>query len=104
MITITDIKSITIPQQDIATFCRRHHIQKLAFFGSVLRADFGPDSDIDVLVEFEPDVRLGLMTFAKIQRELADLLQRPVDLVTPEGLKPLLKETVLESAQVIYAV
>ncbi|MFN8458646.1 MAG: nucleotidyltransferase family protein [Anaerolineae bacterium] len=94
---------IKIPQEKITAFCRQHHIRKLALFGSVLREDFSPESDLDLLVEFEPETRIGLLAFAKIQRELSELLQRPVDLVTPEGLKPLIKDTILNSAQVIYA-
>jgi len=88
---------------EIAAFCRQHHIRRLALFGSILREDFSPDSDIDVLVEFEPEARIGLMAFARTQRALSDLLQHPVDLVTPEGLKPLIKQTVLDSAEVLYA-
>jgi predicted nucleotidyltransferase len=99
---VTSIQ-IKIPQEEITAFCRQHHIRKLALFGSVLRGDFGPGSDLDILVEFEPQTRIGLLAFARIQRELSELWQRPVDLVTPEGLKPLIKDTILNSAQVIYA-
>lgn len=73
-------------------------------FGSVLREDFGVDSDVDVLVDFEPSARVGLMALARTQRELSELLQRPVDLVTRDGLKPLIRQAVLDSAEVIYAV
>ncbi len=97
------MKNIQISQTQIADFCRRHQIRWLALFGSVLRDDFGPESDVDVLVEFEPQARLGLMAYAGIQRELSELLQRPVDLVTRDGLKPLIKQAVLDSAEVIYA-
>lgn len=90
--------------KEIAAFCRRYHIRRLAIFGSVLREDFSPKSDIDMLVEFEPETRLGLMTFIGIQEELSELFQRPVDLVTSEGLKPMIKQEVLDSAKVIYAV
>lgn len=98
-----EMKNIQISQTQIANFCRQHQIRWLALFGSVLRDDFGPVSDVDVLVEFEPEVRLGLMAYAGIQRELSELFQRPVDLVTRDGLKPLIKQAVLDSAQVIYA-
>jgi predicted nucleotidyltransferase len=97
------MKNIQISQTQIADFCRQHQIRWLALFGSVLRDDFGPESDVDVLVEFEPQARLGLMAYAGIQRELSELLQRPVDLVTRDGLKPLIKQAVLDNAQVIYA-
>ena len=97
------LKNIQISQTQIADFCRQHQIRWLALFGSVLRDDFGPESDIDVLVEFEPQARLGLMAYAGIQNELSELLQRPVDLVTRNGLKPLIKQDVLDSVEVIYA-
>lgn len=95
---------LTIPTDEIATFCRRHHIRQLALFGSVLRDDFGPDSDVDVLVEFEPGASIGLLAFARTQRELSELFQHPIDLVTRSGLKPLIKQAVLADAEVIYAV
>lgn len=94
---------IDIPADEIAAFCRRHHIRSLSLFGSILREDFGPDSDADVLVEFEPDAQVGFITLSRMQRELAELLQRPVDLVPKEGLKPKIREAVLSSAEVVYA-
>jgi hypothetical protein len=93
---------LQIPQDRLADFCRRHHIRWLALFGSVLRDDFGPDSDVDILVDFEPEARIGLLAFARIQRELSELLQRPVDLVTRDGLKWVIRQAVLDSAEVIY--
>lgn len=97
------LKNISLPSAEIAEFCERHHIRRLALFGSVVRDDFSSASDIDILVEFEPQAQVGLMAFARIQRELSEILQRTIDLVTPEGLKPLIKQTVLDSAEVIYA-
>jgi predicted nucleotidyltransferase len=94
---------IDIPADEIAAFCRRHHIRSLSLFGSVLREDFRPDSDADVLVEFEPDAQVGFIALSRMQRELAELLQRPVDLVPKEGLKPKIREAVLSSAEVVYA-
>jgi predicted nucleotidyltransferase len=94
---------IDIPADEIAAFCRRHHIRSLSLFGSVLREDFHSDSDADVLVEFEPDAQVGFITLSRMQRELAELLQRPVDLVPKEGLKPKIREAVLSSAEVVYA-
>jgi uncharacterized protein len=73
---------IDIPRPQIADFCRRNHIRRLALFGSVLRDDFGPASDVDVLVEFEPGTRVGLRFFA-MERELSAILGRKVDLCTP---------------------
>lgn len=94
---------IDIPAGEIAAFCRRHHIRSLSLFGSVLREDLRADSDADVLVEFEPDAQVGFIALSRMQRELAELLQRPVDLVPKEGLKPKIREAVLVSAEIVYA-
>ncbi len=92
---------IDIPKDRIAEFCRRHRIRKLSLFGSILRDDFGPDSDVDVLVEFEPDARTGFAFFA-MQDELAVMLGRSVDLHTPESLSRYFRDEVLSEAQVQY--
>jgi predicted nucleotidyltransferase len=94
---------IEIPMDEIATFCQRHHIRQLALFGSVLREDFGPESDLDILIEFEPEAQIGFMALSGMQLELSELFQRPVDLVPRQGLKPKIKDIILSSAQVIYA-
>ncbi len=96
------MKNFQISQEQLADFCQRHQIRWLALFGSVLRDDFGPESDVDVLVEFEPEVRIGLMAYIGVMQELSDLLQHPVDLVLRDGLKPQIKDEVLDSVQVIY--
>jgi predicted nucleotidyltransferase len=75
----------------------------LALFGSVLREDFRPDSDVDVLVAFKPEARISFVTLSRMQRELTELFQRPVDLVPMDGLKPIIRESVLSSAQEVYA-
>jgi len=92
---------IEIPQDRIAEFCRRHRIRRLALFGSILREDFRPDSDVDVLVEFEPGTRVGLRFFA-IERELSELLGRKVDLNTPGFLGKYYRDEVLREAEVQY--
>lgn len=92
---------IAIPRQEIAAFCRRHHIRRLALFGSVLRGDFRDDSDMDVLVEFEPGYTPGLRFFA-MEAELSRILGRPVDLNTPQFLSPYFREQVLAEADVVY--
>jgi uncharacterized protein len=92
---------IEIPKDRIAEFCRQHGIRRLALFGSILRDDFRPDSDIDVLVEFEPSAKVGLRFFA-IERELSDLLGRKVDLNTPGFLGKYYKEQVLQEAEFQY--
>lgn len=90
-----------MPQDKIAEFCRRHGIRRLALFGSVLRDDFNANSDIDVLVEFEPNVAVGL-SFFRIERELSLLLGRKVDLNTPGFLGKYVRDQILEEAEVQY--
>ena len=96
--------SIEIPRDQLADFCRRHRIRKLSLFGSILRDDFRPDSDIDVLVEFEPDARVGMMKLADIENQLSDLLGHRVDLNTPGFLSRYYRDRVLAEAQIQYQV
>ena len=93
---------IAISKDKIADFCQRHHIRQFSLFGSVLRDDFGPDSDIDVLVEFEPEHIPGFAFFG-MEIELAEILGRKVDLHTPNFLSPYFRDKVLEEAEVQYA-
>ena len=93
---------VDVPKEKLADFCRRYRIRKLSFFGSVLRKDFKPNSDVDVLVEFEPDTKAGLFTFARIERELSQLLGRKADLNTEGFLSQYYKEEVLREAEVQY--
>ncbi len=93
---------LRISSEEIAHFCRRHRIRRLSFFGSVLREDFRPRSDVDVLVEFQPGESVGLMRLARIERELSKLLGRKVDLNTPGFLSPSFREQVLEKAEDQY--
>jgi len=92
---------IPVDETKLAAFCHRHHIRRLAFFGSALRADFAPGSDLDVLVEFEPGYVPGLAFFA-MEAELSELLGRKVDLNTPGFLSPHFREEVLAEAEVQY--
>jgi predicted nucleotidyltransferase len=94
--------NIKIPQNKLAEFCRKNHIKKLAFFGSVLRGDFRPDSDVDVLVEFEPGHVPGLAFFT-MQEELSKILGRQVDLCTPKFLSSYFRDQVVREAKVAYA-
>lgn len=94
---------INIPEKKIEDFCRRYQVQRMALFGSVLRDDFRPDSDIDVLVVFDPSARATFMTLGKMRRELSTLFQHPVDLVPQEGLRPAIRDAVLSSALEVYA-
>lgn len=93
---------ITIDRVRLAAFCRERRIQKLALFGSVLRDDFGPDSDVDVLVEFETGHTPGL-AFFRMQAELSDLFGRKVDLNTPGFLSRYFRDEVLAEAETVYA-
>ena len=93
---------VSIDRNQVAEFCRRHHIRKLALFGSVLREDFRPDSDVDVLVEFEPGHVPGL-AFFEMQEELSTLVGRRVDLSTPAFLSRYFRDRVLAEAQTQYA-
>ncbi len=94
---------LPVDREAIAEFCRKHHIRKLAFFGSVMRDDFRPDSDVDVLVDFEPGREVGLITLAGLEEELSRLLGRSVDLRTPEDLSRYFRDEVVRSAWVQYA-
>lgn len=93
--------SISIDRDRVAALCRRHHIRRLALFGSVLRDDFAPESDVDVLVEFEPGHVPGL-AFLVIQEELSRLLGRQVDLHTPGFLSRYFRQEVLSEAETLY--
>ena len=92
---------IKIDKQKIATFCQKHHICQLALFGSVLRDDFAPDSDVDVLVEFDPEHIPGLAFFG-MQDELSEMIGRKVDLNTAEDLSKYFRKRVLTEAEVQY--
>jgi len=93
---------IDIPQAEIEKFCRQHHIRRLALFGSVLRDDFGPDSDVDVLVEFDPEHVPGLR-FIDMRDELADMLGVKVDLITPAFLRDQIRQRVIDESEQLYA-
>jgi uncharacterized protein len=92
---------IAVDREKIAEFCRRNHIRRLAFFGSVLRDDFRPESDVDVLVEFDPSVSVGLRFFT-IEMELSKQLGRKVDLNTPGFLGDEILRDALSEAEVVY--
>lgn len=93
-----------LPKEHIEQFCRHHHIRKLAVFGSVLREDFSPKSDVDVLVEFDPSHTPGFIRLHEMERELSRLFGgRKVDLVTAKFLNPRIRDRVLATAEVQYA-
>ncbi|MHB9024428.1 MAG: nucleotidyltransferase family protein [Armatimonadota bacterium] len=87
----------------LAAVCRRHHVRRLAMFGSVLTEKFRPDSDIDILVEFEPGQPVGFIEKARVEQELTDMLGREVDLRTPNDLSPYFRDDVLRQAEELYA-
>lgn len=94
---------IDISQAKIAEFCQRHHIQKLSLFGSVLRDDFRPDSDVDVLVEFEPGKTPGYFKLVSMEMELSEMLKgRKIDLRTPNELSIYFRDRVMAEAVVQY--
>ncbi len=96
--------NVQVPHKLIADFCQHHHVRKLSFFGSVLREDFRADSDIDVLVEFEPDNIPGFIGLAHMEQELSRILgQRKIDLRTPAELSRYFRQEVLSQAKVQYA-
>ncbi|MCI0548749.1 MAG: nucleotidyltransferase family protein [Candidatus Rokubacteria bacterium] len=92
---------IELPRERIADFCRRHHIRWLALFGSVLRDDFQPESDVDVLVEFQTGRTPGF-AFVAMQDELSEILGRRVDLRTPNSLSKYFRDEVLAEAERLY--
>lgn len=95
-------QNISIPYEQIAEFCRSNHIRRLSLFGSVLRDDFGPESDIDVLVEFEPGHTPGLAFFG-MHDELSQIFNRNIDLNTPGFLSKYFRDEVLSEAETLYA-
>ncbi len=99
---ISSITNISVPSEEITRFCQRHHIQKLSFFGSVLRTDFSPESDIDILVEFDPKYIPGLIRLSVMEQELSNIFQREVDLRTAEDLSPYFRQEVIDSAIIQY--
>ena len=87
----------------LAEFCKRYRVRELSVFGSVTRGDDGPESDLDVLVEFESDARVGFLLLGKMSRELSGMAGRRVDLVLKAGLKPAIRDHVLREAEVVFA-
>jgi len=101
--TMDDAILLHMPFEELADFCRRYQVRELALFGSMLRQEHRPDSDVDLLVSFAPAARVTFLTLARMQRELEVLLGRKVDLVPKDGLKPIIREHILTTARVLYA-
>lgn len=102
-----DTSRIDIPRERLAEFCRKWKVAELSLFGSALREDFGPESDVDVLVTFEPDARPTLFSLQDIEAELAAMFGRPVDVVTRRSIEqsrnPVRRREILSSSKVVYA-
>lgn len=94
---------LKIPREALRSYCQHNQIRWLALFGSMLGEGFGSKSDVDLLVEFDPGAQIGFLDLSRMQRELTDLWGRPVDLVPRNGLKPVIRQQVLESAHILYA-
>lgn len=94
---------VAIPHAAIRDFCRTHAVRELAIFGSAVRDDFSPDSDIDVLIDLAPDARVGLVTLQRMRDELAGIFGRPVDLLTRNGLNRHIRDQILLDAEIIHA-
>jgi len=94
---------IQVDRERVAEFCRRYRIRKLALFGSVLRDDFRPESDVDVLVEFEPRATVGFLRLAAMELELSQIMGRHVDLRTPPELSRYFRDEVVRTAEIQYA-
>ena len=97
---------IDLPKEKIAAFCRRNHIRELALFGSALRSDFRPDSDVDMLVEFEPGQEPGLMELVAMENELSEILGRKADMVERQAVERsenyIRRRYVLQSVEKVY--
>ena len=95
--------TLELPEHEIAEVCRRFHVKELSVFGSAVRGTLGPDSDIDMLVEFQPEARIGILAHTAAEREFSRILGRRVDLVSKRALKPLIRREVLLEARQVYA-
>ncbi|MBX3002237.1 MAG: nucleotidyltransferase domain-containing protein [Caldilineaceae bacterium] len=99
---VVDNFKLSLSIQELETFCRANGIHRLLLFGSATNDRFRQESDIDLLVEFDPNARIGFMALGRMQRQLASVLGKPIDLVPIRGLKPLIRDEVLKSAKTLY--
>lgn len=95
--------AIDIPLAPVRALCRRYRVKELAIFGSALGSQFRPDSDIDLLVEFEEEAHVSFIKFAALQRELSEIFGRKVDLVPKRGIKNIIRDDIIAAAQIIHA-
>jgi uncharacterized protein len=94
---------VQVDEAKLADLCRQYHVKELSVFGSAARGEMGPDSDIDLLVEFIPDAKVDLFEYSGLMLDLSKLVGRKVDLVSKKGLKPLIRASVLKEARLLYA-
>ncbi len=100
---MTIAPGVVLPEAQIAEVCRRYHVRELSLFGSAARGELRPDSDVDLLVDFLPDARVGLLDLSALMRELADLLGRRVDIAVKPALKPLVRTGVLNDTREVFS-
>ena len=100
---IKEMKDIRISRKQLQAFCRQYQVRRLALFGSLARGETRPESDVDLLVTFQPEAQVGFLTLGKMRRELSEIFHRPVDLIPQEGLKPVIRDAVLAEALELYA-
>jgi hypothetical protein len=103
MATNLKLGETEIDASTLADVCHRYGVTRLSLFGSAARGEMGPGSDLDLMVEFAPDARVGVLQFEALSEELESLVRRKVDLVTRRGLKPWIRPHVLKEARIIYA-
>jgi hypothetical protein len=89
--------------KQIEQFCQRHEVRRLALFGSTVKGKAHPDSDVDILIAFKPEAHVGFLALGRMQRELEIIFNRPVDLVPQDGLKPVIRESILGESRELYA-
>jgi hypothetical protein len=99
---VVEALHMAVPKEALAEFCRQHRIKRLSLFGSVLRDDFGPVSDVDILADFEPGTKVTFFTLSRVEDGLTSLLGRRVDLHLPRSLSPYLRDRVLGQAREVY--
>jgi hypothetical protein len=97
------MERIRVSRKKLRIFCQQYQVSRLALFGSVARGEAHPESDVDLLVSFQPDAQVGFLTLGRMKRELTEMFHRPVDLVPQDGLKPVIREAVLAEARELYA-
>lgn len=103
MASVLDFSGMQIDESAVAQLCRRYSVRELSIFGSAVRGEMTPDSDVDMLVEFLPGADIDLVDYAGLMLDLSSLIGRKVDLVSKNGLKPLIRGSVLEQARLLYA-